>query len=309
MFLSILDMVCPVAVMFLLGRLCSKKRIFSPEGLAGIKSLVGSVLLPAVLFNAFFTAEYSGKIALTFGVVYASCAVGLAAGFLLRRFVKPYGRFLPFLVTNFEGGMMGYALFGLLYPGQTHVFAMADIGQTLAAFTFFLTALQAVGTGRSDVKSLLRDAVRNPVLIAIVLGVILGASGVGKAVLSSAAGNLVSGTLSFIGAPVSGLILVIVGYELRFKKELLRPVLTTVALRIAVMGALLAIGSFIIFRVIPFDKQLFAALMLAYSLPAPFIIPLYAEMGGDGEYISTTLSMQTVASIILFIGVAAYSLG
>ncbi len=308
MVLSILEMVCPVVIMFLLGWLCSKKQIFSPEGLAGIKALVGSVLLPVVLFNAFFTAEYSGKIALTFGVVYGSCALGLAAGFLLRRFVKPYGKFLPFLVTNFEGGMMGYALFGLLYPGQTHIFAMADIGQTLAAFTFFLTVLQAVSKGKSDVKSLLHDAVRNPVLIAIVLGVALGAAGVGKAVLSSAAGNLVSGTINFIAAPVSGLILVIVGYELRFKKELLRPVLTTVALRIAVMASLLVIGSVIVFGIIPFDKQLFVALMLAYSLPAPFIIPLYADMGGDGEYISTTLSMQTIASIILFIGVAAYSL-
>ena len=308
MFFSILEMVCPVVLMFLLGWLCSKKQIFTLDGLAGIKSLVGSVLLPVVLFNAFFTAEYSGKIALTFGVVYISCALGLGAGFLLRRFVKPYGKFLPFLVTNFEGGMMGYALYGLLYPGQTHIFAMADIGQTLAAFTFFLTALQAVGKGKSDVKSLLRDAVRNPVLIAIILGVVLGATGVGKLALSSAAGNLISGTISFIAAPVSGLILVIVGYELRFKKELLRPVFTTVGLRIGVMAALLAVGSLIIFSVIPFDKQLFVALMLAYSLPAPFIIPLYAEMGGDGEYISTTLSMQTVVSILLFVGVAAYSL-
>ena len=308
MFFSILEMVCPVVLMFLLGWLCSKKQIFTLDGLAGIKSLVGSVLLPVVLFNAFFTAEYSGKIALTFGVVYISCALGLGAGFLLRRFVKPYGKFLPFLVTNFEGGMMGYALYGLLYPGQTHIFAMADIGQTLAAFTFFLTALQAVGKGKSDVKSLLRDAVRNPVLIAIILGVVLGATGVGKLALSSAAGNLISGTISFIAAPVSGLILVIVGYELRFKKELLRPVFTTVGLRIGVMAALLAVGSLIIFSVIPFDKQLFVALMLAYSLPTPFIIPLYAEIVGDGEYISTTLSMQTVVSILLFVGVAAYSL-
>ncbi len=308
MFLSILEMVCPVVLMFLLGWLCSKKQIFTLDGLAGIKALVGSVLLPVVLFNAFFNAEYSGKIALTFGVVYVSCALGLGVGFLLRRFVKPYGKFLPFLVTNFEGGMMGYALYGLLYPGQTHVFAMADIGQTLAAFTFFLTVLQAVSKGKSDVKSLLHDAVRNPVLIAIILGVVLGAAGVGKLALSSAAGGLISGTINYIAGPVSGLILVIVGYELRFKKELLRPVFMTVGLRIGVMAALLAVGSLIIFSIIPFDKQLFVALMLAYSLPAPFIIPLYAKMGSDGEFISTTLSMQTVASILLFVGVAAYSL-
>lgn len=308
MFLSILEMVCPVILMFLLGFLCRRRQVFSFEGLKGIKSLVGSVLLPVVLFNAFFTAEYSGRIALTFAVVYVSCGLGLLTGFLLRRFMKERGKFLPFLVTNFEGGMMGYALFGLLYPGQTHVFAMADIGQTLAAFTVYLTALQAVGSGKADGKALLKDAVRNPVLIAIVLGVVLGAVGVGQAALHSAAGKLISDTISFIAAPVSGLILIIVGYELSFKKALLKPVMITVGLRVAVTAALLGLGSLVIFAVIPFDKQLFTALMLAWSLPAPFIIPLYADLKEDGEYVSTCLSVMTVVSILLFIGVAAYSL-
>ena len=308
MFLSILEMVCPVILMFLLGFMCRRRQIFTFEGLRGIKALVGSVLLPVVLFNAFFTAEYSGRIALTFLVVYVSCGLGLLAGFLLRRFVGDRGRFLPFLVTNFEGGMMGYALFGLLDPGQTHVFAMADIGQTLAAFTVFLTALQAVSSGKADFKALMKDAVRNPVLIAIVLGVVLGAAGVGQKALDSAAGKLIGDTIGFIAAPVSGLILIIVGYELSFKKALLRPVVVTVALRLAVTAALLGLGSLIIFAVIPFDKQLFTALMLAWSLPAPFIIPLYADLKEDGEYVSTCLSAMTVVSILMFIGVAAYSL-
>ena len=106
----------------------------------------------------------------------------------------------------------------------------------------------------------------------------------------------------------SGLILVIVGYELNFRKNLMKPVLITAALRIAVAAALLGLSSLLIFSIIPFDKQLFTALMLAWSLPAPFIIPLFADMGEDAEYISTTLSMETIFSILLFIGVAAYSI-
>ena len=57
--LAIAEMVLPVLLMFLLGWMCSRKGILSREGLAGIKTLVGNVLLPVVLFNAFFTAEYS----------------------------------------------------------------------------------------------------------------------------------------------------------------------------------------------------------------------------------------------------------
>lgn len=308
MVLAIAKMVFPVLLMLGLGWFCNRKQVFNTEGLAGIKALVSNVLLPVVLFNAFFTAEYSGTIVLTFGVVFVSCSLGLAAGFLLKRFVKPYNKYMPFLLTNFEGGMLGYALFGLLYVGQTRVFAMVDIGQTLAAYTVFLITLQAVSTGKTNPKMLAQNALTNPAFIGTLLGVVLGATGVGAWVLSSPIGALVSETISFITAPVSGLILVIVGYELNFRHDLLKPVLLTVLLRILVMIVLLSLGALVIFSIIPFSKPLFVALMLAYSLPAPFIIPLFADVGKDGEYISTTLSMETIASIILFICIAAYTL-
>ena len=307
MFLSIIEMVLPVILMFLLGWLCKQKNIIQPSGLTGIKALVSNVLLPVVLFNAFFTAEYSSSIVVTFLTVYFSCALGLLAGFFLRKLVKPHDQFFPFLVTNFEGGMLGYALFGLLYAGQTRIFAMVDIGQTLGAYTFFMVALKSVGGGKSKPRDLLM-ALYNPSFIGTVLGVILGVTGISKFLLSSPVGSLISSSISFISAPVSGLILIIVGYELSFRRELFIPVFKTILLRLAVMLVLLILGRIIIFTFIPFNKPQFVALLLAYSLPAPFIIPLYTDVGKEGEYISTILSIETVFSILLFAGIAAYSL-
>ena len=308
MVLSILQMVLPVMITFGLGYLCKRKRILSADGLNGLKSLVSNVTLPAVLFYAFFTAEYSGKIALTFLTVFVSCGIGLLAGFALRRFVKPYGKFLPFLTTNFEGGMMGYALFGLLYAGKTQIFAMVDIGQTVFAFTVFLATLKAVGGEKAPARILILNMLKNPVFLAILAGVTLGVLHVGQWVASAPFGPIVTDVIRFIAAPTSALILIIVGYELSFRKTLMKPVLTTVGLRLLVMCALLAASSLFIFAVIPFEKPLFMAMMLAFSLPAPYIIPLYADVKGEAEYISTTLSVQTIVSIVLFIGSAAYSL-
>ena len=48
--------------------------------------------------------------------------------------------------------------------------------------------------------------------------------------------------------------------------------------------------------------------MLGFSLPAPFIIPLFADVGEHGEYISTTLSVQALLSIVMFAGIAVFSL-
>ena len=102
--------------------------------------------------------------------------------------------------------------------------------------------------------------------------------------------------------------LLIVGYELELDRSLLRPVAVTVLCRLAVMGLLLAAVSFIVFRLIPYDRSLQIALMILYALPAPFIIPLFADVGDEGKYISTTLSVHTICTVLLFAAIAAFSL-
>ena len=51
---------------------------------------------------------------LGFAVVFTACCIACAAGYALRPLVAPHGRFLPFLMSSFEVGMLGYALYGLL---------------------------------------------------------------------------------------------------------------------------------------------------------------------------------------------------
>ncbi len=309
MVLSILEMVLPVLLVIVLGYLCKVRGWFDDGGLRGIKAVVSRITLPVVLFNAFFTADYSGATLLTFGVVFLSLGAALCIGFLCRRLNPAYGKFMPFLMTGFEGGMLGYALFGLLYgASETRIFAMADIGQTVFAFTVFLSVLGIVGGQKPTARSILSGMLSNTAFVGIALGIVLGALGVGKLVSASAAGPLVSSLISFITAPTSVLILLIVGYELNFSRKLLRPVALTVALRLLVMAALCCVAALIIFSVIPFQKPLLVALMLGFMLPPPFIIPLYADVSGHGEYISTTLSISTLVSVAAFAAIAAYTL-
>ena len=91
-------------------------------------------------------------------------------------------------------------------------------------------------------------------------------------------------------------------------KDVMLPVCKTIFLRIFVMGILLAISAFVMFRIVPFDKNLFMAMILLFSLPAPFIIPLYADVDSEGIYISTTLSMHTLVTIFIFVGLSVYAI-
>ena len=306
--LNITEMVAPVIVMIGLGYLCRVKRYFNQEGLQGLKAVIGNITLPVVLFNAFFTADYNSRVLLVFAVVYAGFGAALAFGFFTRKLVKPYGKFMPFLLTSAEGGMLGYALYALIAGSNaTSVFATVDIGQTVFAYTAYLSMLKIADGKKAEPKEILLNVITNKACIGMLLGIILGASGLGGVIRGSFAGGIITELIGFITAPTAGIILIIVGYELEFKKELFGPVLKTICLRFAILAAVLAAGSFVIFSVTPFDKNLFMALLLMYSLPAPFIIPLFADTGEDSAYISTTLSVGTLFTVVCFIAIAAYS--
>lgn len=308
MVLQVVQMVLPIVVLLLLGTFCRAKGIFDAKGLAGLKAVVGDICLPVVLFNAFFTAHYSMTVVLVFAVVYIGYALAMAAGFGLKGVAKPYEKFFPFLLASAEGGMLGYALYGVLMGGDTTGFATVDLGQTVFAYTAFLGMLSLTDGQKFSAKGLVRNMVTNKCCMGMALGILLGATGAGGWVLGQSWGGVVTELIAKLTAPTTALVLLVVGYELELDKKLLKPVALTVLARLVVMAALLCASSFIIFHIIPYDKALQVALMILYALPAPFIIPLFAKVGKDGKYISTTLSVHTICTILLFIAIAAFSL-
>ena len=157
-------------------------------------------------------------------------------------------------------------------------------------------------------KALLANMLTNKAFIGMALGIVLGALGVYRAIAPTAFCTVLMEMISFITAPTSALILLVVGYQLTVSKPLRNPLAATLRLPLAVMAVIFGLVSLVLFALIPYEKPLMLALMLQYTLPAPFIIPLFADLKEDGEYVSTTLSMGTVLSVLLFAFVAAFSL-
>lgn len=305
----IIKMVLPVIVTLGIGWFCNYKQFFGIEGLNALKSIIGKITLPVVLFNAFFTAEYNMRMLLVFIVMFISCGIALAAGFLLRKFIKPYGKFFPFLMTNFEAGMLGYSLFGLIAGSAAlKTLAIVDIGQTMFAYTVFLAIIKIVNGEKATPKGIVMNMLKNPPCMGMLIGVLLGLLGINNLISGTTFGGILSEFISFITAPTAVIILIIVGYEFSIKKELMKPVLLTVLFRLAVTAILCTAACFTIFRFTSFDKELLMALILMFSLPAPFVIPLFADVEGHENYISTSLSLCTLMTIIIFIGIAIFSM-
>ncbi len=305
---GILSSVLPVLAVIAIGVLCRRKRLLDENGHKTIKNVIANITLPAVLFYAFFNADYSTQTLLIVLLVFAACVVAMLLGFLCLRMVKGGNTFLPYLVTGFEAGMMGYGLFTLLMGAEhTSVFAVVDIGQCLFVFTVFLACLRRSSGTKQRAKEAVLDIVTNPPCTAMLLGILCGATGIAPIIAATQPGEILLSVISFISQPTGVLILLVVGYELNFNMNLIKPVFATVALRLALMVALFFAVDAILFSIIPFDKTLRIALAVLFSLPPPFVIPIYAKTGSDGEYIAATFSLTTIVMIGLFAVISAYS--
>lgn len=306
--IPVLEMVLPVIVMLFLGYLCRVKNLVTKEGLAGIKSVISNITLPVVLFKAFYTTDYSLRSVLGFVIIFTSCILALLAGYALNRFVAQ-SKLMPYLLSGFEVGMLGYALYGLLAgTDKLSYMASVDLGQVLFVYTVYLTLLKNATGQKTNVKGILLSMIKNPAFQGVAIGIIVGITDLGGFISASPVGGIFEEVIEMITLPTAGMILIIVGYELSMRRDLIGPVVKTIAFRVAVMAVLLCVSAFIMFSILPFDKNLFMAMVLLFSLPAPFIIPLYADVESEGVYISTTLSMNTLVTIFIFILLSVYTL-
>ena len=299
--MKMLETALPVFLTLALGWLCRKKSLLTREGVQALKNVAVNLTLPAVLLSAFATADYApGQLVLPL-LMFCLCVGALAVGFLLKKGLKLPNRLFPFFMTGFEAGMLGYGLFALLYPESSgSEFAILDLGQVLFVFTVY----KAMLAGKGSAKALMKDAVTSPALWAILTGVLLGATGLFKAMAPSGIRGGVEAAAGFVAAPTSCLILISIGYELELKNVPWNRVLLNTGLRLAVMAAVY--GAFLLMgRLIPAAAPHPGALLLMVTLPAPYVLPVFSDEAEERAETSSTLSVMTLVSLIVFAVMAA----
>ena len=298
--ISVIQTALPVFMALALGMLCRQKKFLTREGIDALKKVVLNITLPAVLVNAFATAEYSLSTLVLPVMMYGICIVALVLGFALVRVCRLKSRLAPFIASGFEAGMLGYALFALLFPGESaSKFAILDLGQTLFVFTLFKILL----SGKTDLKAIVKDMATTPIIWAVVAGVLLGATGLyGKLQEWGVAGVLDSVT-SFVSAPTGMIILLTVGFDLVLREISWKKTAGLVAMRLVVMSVALAI--IIVLNRTVLDGIIFeGAAVLMVLLPPPYVIPVFADEPQERAQIASALSSLTLVTMILF---AVYS--
>lgn len=299
---AIIEIVLPVILALTLGMLCRSKKLLSREGIDTLKKVTIDITLPFVLLNAFASAEYSPRTLLQPVTMFILCCVALALGFLAVRLFKIKSHCAPFFATGFEAGMLGYALFALLFPTQSlSRLALLDIGHTVFVFTIFKILL----SGKTDLKAIGKDIVTTPILWAVAAGILISVTGLYAKMGSWGILGIFDGATNFLGAPTGMIILLTVGYDLVLKEIPWKNTLFFIAMRLCIMAIcfVLAIG---LNRTLLKGALFEAGLLLMVILPPPYVIPVFANEPEERVQASAAISALTFVSIILFAVLAVF---
>ncbi|MGI8256132.1 AEC family transporter [Blautia difficilis] len=302
--MDILQIVMPVLVMIILGMLCRKWKILTGEGVANMKVLVTNVMLPVAIFHALATAEYNKETGILILIMLIMLVVSFSLGFVLKPFLKgKYQRYLPFMVSVYEGGLMAYPLYTSLCGSEnlSHV-AVLDIAGLLFGFSIYMGMLgQVEDGGKIDVKKLFSSAIRTPAFIASVLGIIAGLSKIIIILLDSPFGGVYQSVENILTTSVTAIILLVVGYSMELNANLLKPCITTILIRMILQGVMMAGVLFAVHSLVG-DSQIVNLAIITYmSSPATFSMQTFMKDEEGSAYVSTTNSMYCLVSILVYI--------
>lgn len=308
MILSIASMFLPIVAGLLIGMTAKKRGWVGRDGAELFKKVVSTVLLPVVVMDAFISVQYSGRTVFICVCYFCATIVGLGIGFLLRRFTRQHARYLPFLMTASEFGMFGYPLIRMICPetGMNWI-AMIDFGNTVFFFGIMAPLMRVSDGERFDIKELLKKIFTGIPFDFMLIGLIIGVTGLGDLLAGTVVAELYRALVDFMNAPLMMMILVYLGTELSFRKELMGAVVRTYLMRQAVMALLGTICIFVVLHFVPFDKSLICALILAFILPPAYGVPIFGNPGEDRDFVCTMISFSSLMTLILFVGLAVYA--
>ena len=305
--MRVLEIILPVFVMLLLGMACRKWKLLTKSGIENMKMLVTNIMLPVAIFHALATADYSAETGKLVGIMFVMLVLSFGMGFLLRPFMADtYRKYLPFMVSVYEGGLMAYPLYTSLC-GQENLsqIAVLDIAGLLFGFSIYMGLLGQVENGENiNVKKLCLGALKTPAFIASVLGIIAGLSKVVVHLIDSPFGDTYLAVEEMLTTSVTAIILIVVGYSMELTPRLLKPCLQTILLRIIVQATMAAVVLFAVHRLLGNNILLDLAIITYMSAPATFSMQTFLKKEEGSAYVSTTNSMYCMVSILVYVVLA-----
>ena len=174
-----------------------------------------------------------------FVMLVVSFSIGFYSARLCRQSV--YRKYLPFMVSVYEGGSMAYPLYTSLCGAENlSQIAVLDIAGLLFGFSVYMGMLGQVENGGKDRsgKTVFQCNTHTGV-IASVLGIIAGLTGVVQKLLAGPFAGTYTSVENILTTSITSVILLVVGFSIEFDKKLLSPCIRTIVLRVLLQAVMI----------------------------------------------------------------------
>ena len=295
----------PVFFMIGLGAIARIKNWITPEQKDGANNIVFNVLFPIMIFNVLFTAKIEVSVIWVIIYVFIAFVLTMVIGKLISGFTgKELAHISPYLLTTCEGGNVALPLYtsivGLSYASNTVIF---DIAGSFIAFVVIPILVAKSTAGKTNNKDLLKTIFTNSFVIAVTLALILNLSGFYNYLSQTPFINVYTSTVTQATAPIVGMILFIIGYNLKIKKETLPSLLKLLSVRLVLYVCIIA-GFFIFFPTMMADKIYMIAVLIYFMSPTGFAVPMLIsplnKSEEDADFQSAFISLFMVITLIVY---------
>ena len=290
--------IAPIFLLLVLGYVLRRGGIPSVEFWNLNDRLVYWILFPALLFSNTSTFDLSGDLLSAFAVAIY-CGFGSAVIFALLssrlfRLDGPtassvlqgsarHNSFIALAVAERLIGFDGLAL-------ATLVTALLIPVTNITVVTLMVTMIRGDGGRAAVMRAVLRDLARNPLLIAVGLGI-------GANVLNIAPIPVVSDMAKILGAAALPIMLLCVGANIRIRAMTSAglPVLLSVVGKMVIFPAMILVAA----QFVDLSDAALLVLILYGAVPtAASAYTLARQMGGNAPVMATIITLQTALSFV-----------
>jgi hypothetical protein len=281
-----------------------RSNFIRPETVDDFKKLIVNLTLPAVLFMAFAGVDLELRYLAISASVFVLCLFALLFGRLIGPLVGISSAYFPLLLSGFEAGMLGYAIYGAVY-GQENIFrfGIVDLGQVLFVFFVMVPLLERFESGARPFRDTVQGFFKTPVILAILAGILFSQLGLTEAFRSNSVGNSLFETLTLLGALTTPLVALYIGYDLQLRSGSHRDPVITAGVRLATWITIGVVLNIVLVKgLLGLERGFEAAVLTMFVLPPPFVMPLFMDRAPDEErnYVLNTLTLATVLALFAF---------
>ncbi len=303
---EIVSKVIPIILLISLGYLIQAKGIVKQSTIDEMKKVVINISLPAILFMTFLSMELKKEYFLVIITIFIMLGVFCLVGGSLNRIEGIAHPLNPFITSGFAFGLLGVPLYSTVFGAENlGKFSILGVGHEVFMWFAYFTALKIRFKNTKFSIGDIEGFLKSPIILSIILGVTFNILSFEIWFQESSLLKGLYGTLKYLANLATPLILIIIGFGLKFNKEYMKQSLRFLIVR---MGVILTVGY--IFKYMLIDRIITPEPLFNYAyftfliLPPAFSLPIFVgEYSTDEhkEIANNTVVLSTLISIIIYI--------